>query len=313
MNHKNQLKAMKKLVWISAFAMLAFAACDHSGVEPYADAPVAPGSKGKPVAGNYFVSSNWDGNVLSFTIDQSATQATSHILVQLIDCDGNYIDHVVSSSLPIDFTTGNGTGCYFDNDGAFFKFDDLDLYEKNGTFTLWMTFSEGTEIAYGSILIKSAKNCFAFDLNIDSNCGDPGEGHETAYAYGEEYAACFLDMGFSRWGWTNYISEGEYAWPIYAGAGQCDLSNGTLVGTLYVAYAEGTLNATYDLLAGYTLDKASHMYVGATSTPLDCKKNGCTPTVAPGQYSQMGDHKYTYTFTGLSGAVYVIAHAEVSW
>jgi len=300
---------MRTLIWISVFSLFAWTACEQSDVVPEFDTPA--GAKGKPVAGNYLVSSNWDGSVLSFTVDQSMTQATSHILIQLIDCDGNYIDHVVSSSLPIDFTTGNGTGCFFDNDGAFFKFDDLDIYEKNGSFTLWMTFSEGVQVESASILIKSARNCFPFDLNITPNCGDdPIEGSETAYVFGGDNATCFLDLGFSRWGWTNYVEEGNYEWPIYAGAGQCELDKGTLVGTLYIDYAAGILTATYDFDAGFGLNKATHMYVGTKILPEECKKT-CVYTVAPGQYTDMGDYKETYTFTGLSGPVYLVAHAEV--
>jgi len=312
---------MKNLVWILVFSLFAWTACEEMEVDPTLDDPAAAMAKGKPVAGNYFISSDWDGNVLSFTVDQSMAQAASHILIQIIDCEGNYIDHVVSSSIPIDFTTGNGTGCFFDNEGAFFKFDALDMYEADGTFTLWMTFSEGVQIESAAILIKSARNCFPFDLNITPNCEDDpdGEGHETAYAFGEEYATCFLDLDlnndgrgdFNRWGWTNYISEGTYEWPIYAGAGQCDTDKGTLVGYLSVDYALGTLVATYTILDEYALDKTTHMYVGTGAVPQDCDKK-CVGTVAPGQYTDMGDYKYTYTFTDLSGPVYLIAHAEVA-
>ena len=58
---------------------------------------------------------------------------------------------------------------------------------------------------------------------------------ETAYAYGEQYANCFLNIPgvtSNNWGWSNGpIGAGTYSWPIYAGAGQCNIGNGTLVGT----------------------------------------------------------------------------------
>jgi hypothetical protein len=300
---------MKKIllnVFSLMAAMVIWTACSEENIAPNSDASARKGS-GKPVAGNYIVSSSVDGYTLSITVDQSATQAVSHLLLQVTDCDGNLVDanNVVASSVPVDYTTGNGTGCAFSS-GSFIKFDNLDVFQGNGTFTLTITFN--TQIKAGDILIKSATNCFPFALSFADNCGTtPEEGKtETAFAFGGDAASCFLNMGFNRWGWSNgAIGEGDYEWAIYAGAGQCDLEKGTHVGTLYVNYHNGSMTVSYDIFSDYTLED-THLYVGAAALPVG--KNGAA-TVAPGAFPYNGSSEVT--IDGLSGDVYVIAHAVV--
>lgn len=141
---------------------------------------------------------------------------------------------------------------------------------------------------------------------------DPETWTETAYAFGAINATCFLDLGFSRWGWTNSISEGEYSFEIWAGAGQCDLSKGTHVGYLNISYYNGTATITYNLFNDYLMLQ-NHLYVGSNQVPI---KNG-KPTVAPGQYPIVVDNlsttTTTYTISNLSGDIYVIAHAVIEF
>ncbi len=255
----------------------------------------------KPIAGNYIVSTSQDGYTLNITIDQSKTQAVSHLLLQVLDCSGNYVDgdNVISSSVPIKFTTGSGTGCAFNNSFSFIKFDNLDIYQNQGIFTLSITFN--VPIQSGNILIKSATNCFPFPLNITPNCNTQGTGTETAYAYGGNYATCFRNLGFSRWGWTNgAYTEGDYTLDLYAGAGQCDLSKGTKVGTVTLSYHSGTAIVNYNVTAPYTLEE-THLYVGNQML--------YTGAVAPGLSPYSGST--SYTINNLSGSVYIIAHAVV--
>ncbi|WP_340076484.1 hypothetical protein [Leptobacterium sp. I13] len=136
---------------------------------------------------------------------------------------------------------------------------------------------------------------------------------ETMFAKGNDNAMCFIEDGFNRWGWTNGpLSGGEYSFDLYAGAGQCDISKGTLVGTVTVAYDENTGEAevTYTLDAGYTM-RETHLYVG--NDPYPKKRNKYT--VAPGQFPYKHDLEDatsdSYTVTGLSGEIYVIAHGVV--
>lgn len=142
---------------------------------------------------------------------------------------------------------------------------------------------------------------------------DPVYASETAFAYGDNYATCFLDWGFNRWGWSNGpLAEGTYSFEIWAAAGQCDTDKGTLTGTLSVNYANGTATVTYTMYSGFMMTE-NHLYVGADRLP---KKNG-VETVAPGQYPLVYGDIYsgqtTYTVNNLSGPIYVVAHAVVEW
>ena len=132
---------------------------------------------------------------------------------------------------------------------------------------------------------------------------------ETAYAFGGNYATCFLNLSpinANNWGWTNYIGEGSYDWPIYAGAGQCDISKGTLVGNLSVEYFAGTVTITYEIDPEFELGD-THVWVGTTPLPL---KKGKYST-APGQFN----HNFVnpVVVSGLSGNIYIAAHAGVCW
>lgn len=143
----------------------------------------------------------------------------------------------------------------------------------------------------------------------------PLGGCETGYAYGENYANCFLNIPgvqSNNWGWSNGpIGAGNYSWPIYAGAGQCNIGNGTHVGTLSVTYAPPTATVTYTTFNGYELN-ATHLHVGNQILPMKKGKY----TTAPGQFPYKhgnlnGATSDTFTINGLSGNIYVAAHSEV--
>jgi len=132
---------------------------------------------------------------------------------------------------------------------------------------------------------------------------------ETAYAWGEGLATCFLDIPgvkSNNWGWSNgAISDpSSYSWDIYAGAGQCDITKGTLVGTLDVDYSGGTVTVAYNIDPDFTLDE-THLYVG---DEMLARKKGKF-TTAPGQFPYSGQQ--SYTIDGLSGDIYVVAHSVV--
>lgn len=125
--------------------------------------------------------------------------------------------------------------------------------------------------------------------------------YETAFAFGGDQDDCFLNNGFSRWGWSNGpIGPGSYTWPLYAGAAQCDLSKGILVGSVTVVYdgPSGNVTATFNVDGPFILDE-THVYAGYGMFPLLRGK----PTVAPGQYRIQGP------FDG--SPIFVIAHAVV--
>jgi len=137
-----------------------------------------------------------------------------------------------------------------------------------------------------------------------------GGGCETAFAY--DSITCFSEYGFSRWGWSiGPLLEGDYSFDIYAGAGQCDINKGTLVGWLDVHYHDSTAIVVYSMKPGFTMDE-THLYVGSEILPRNKKGEY---TVAPGQYPSIHDPISTevdkYVITGLSGPIYIVAHAVV--
>lgn len=144
---------------------------------------------------------------------------------------------------------------------------------------------------------------------------------ETAFAWGGPLAACFIGsdlLATNRWGWTNGpLSEGDYRFDIYAGAGQCDLAKGTHVGTLSVSYHGSTATVTYAMFSGFSLSE-THLYVGSDplASTIDRRTGAKEYTVAPGQYGNIHDldaaASDVFVVTGLSGPIHVVAHAVVA-
>lgn len=150
-----------------------------------------------------------------------------------------------------------------------------------------------------------------FHIRIYEGPPLPPEG-ETAFAYGGDYATCFLCLGFRNWGWTNGpLGPGYYEFEIWAGAAQCDLSKGELVGTLAIGYDGSGANITYMMDAGWMMQN-TQLYVGSEMLPRNKKGDF---TVSPGQYPYIHegiDATFdVYSVSGLSGDIYVVAHADV--
>lgn len=168
-----------------------------------------------------------------------------------------------------------------------------------------------------------------FTITLSCNCGDDRPpvvaGCETAFAYSggsnaadDDITTSFLVIDedadgngdFNRWGWSNGpIGPGSYSWDIYAGAGQSDISKGTLVGQLNVIYDGFTAYVDYLMYSPYVLQE-THLYVGNELLAYDV--NGLF-TVAPGQYpyshgeleNVSGD---SYILYELMGDLYIVAH-----
>ncbi|MCK4478501.1 hypothetical protein KAU88_08265 [Candidatus Bathyarchaeota archaeon] len=150
--------------------------------------------------------------------------------------------------------------------------------------------------------------------------GPPPPRGETAFAYGDGYATCFMSMDFDgdgkrdfkNWGWSNGpLAPGSYTFDVWAGAAKCDLGKGTLVGNVTIDYDGSTATVTYMMHTSWTMQN-TQLYVGSEPLPRDSQGEY---TVAPGQYpyihagiSAVSD---TYTVSGLSGDIYVVAHADV--
>lgn len=177
-----------------------------------------------------------------------------------------------------------------------------------------------TETSYGAGTRMVARGNWATYYSINLSCSGATNDRtcETAFARDNAASTCFIGKDFEgdiavnqfqRWGWSNGpLAAGSYQMPIYAAAGQCDLSKGANVGTLGVEYNGSSATVTYSMKSGFTMDE-THLYVG--SAPL-ATKNG-EYTVAPGQFPNTRNltkaSTDSFTVNGLSGNIYVVAHA----
>lgn len=142
-----------------------------------------------------------------------------------------------------------------------------------------------------------------YTITCDGGTGGPKKSCETAFAVGD---TTFIDLGLTngRWGWeiTNVL-PGNYEYPIYAGAGQNDLTKGTHVGNLNVSYDGSAVIVTYSMFPGFVMEE-THLYVGTSHIT----------TISPGQYGNIHElddsGSDTYTINGFSGEpVFIVAHA----
>ncbi|NQT31566.1 MAG: hypothetical protein HQ588_04455 [Deltaproteobacteria bacterium] len=193
---------------------------------------------------------------------------------------------------------------------------DLDLTgdcEVGAVIQPWTT-KCGQLVIDGIPQLEDAQNrTFTFDITLNFECICLPLTCDTAFARSYLYSTCFSYWGFSNWGWTNGpLQPDEYRFPLYAGAAQCDISKGKHVGWITVNYNGSTAIVTYNMFYGYKMDE-THLYVG--NEPLPRINGDGEYTVAPGQFplSHDLDNASTdwYAVTGLSGEIYVVAHAVV--
>jgi hypothetical protein len=131
---------------------------------------------------------------------------------------------------------------------------------------------------------------------------------ETAFMKGNT-TLISLDLGNKRWGWAEYFdgADGTYTHPIYAGAGQNDISKGTLVGQAKIIVSGGDVHVEITLNAGVTANE-THIYFSDDNAPT---------TTAPGQYGFTDESDFTGTKTfdfsssyGGDGDFWIIVHLE---
>ncbi|MCD4683547.1 MAG: hypothetical protein K8R86_09720 [Bacteroidales bacterium] len=269
---------------------------------------------------------NSDETVVAGTVTVGNDENFLYVTYELT---GNYwIDNAALYVGPADDVPGtlygNGTGSfspwnfpykYFPWNPVQTKTFVVDLSTLEDCF-LVVAYAYVQDVSTGDYYFIYGKNNnkspgFYFDY-CKQSCQEPT--CETAFAWGDEYATCFIDIPYlngNRWGWTNGpLSSGIYDFELWAGAGQCDLSKGTLVGTLNIDYDGSIATVTYSMDAGFTLNE-THLYIGDEPVP---QKNNGQYTVAPGQYPYKHDdlngaNSDTYVVDGLSGDIYVIGHA----
>jgi hypothetical protein len=160
----------------------------------------------------------------------------------------------------------------------------------------------------------------AMSLACDARESPQLETCETVFAKGDA-STCFIgadfdhdggEDGIDRWGWTNGpLAPGTgAAWPVYADAGQCDVSKGTRVGSLSVSYgSEGHVQIVFDRVDDFVLDE-ERLHVG--TEPLPRGPDGRF-TISPRRYPivrELDDATHTEHQLGrLEGNIYVAYHA----
>lgn len=166
-----------------------------------------------------------------------------------------------------------------------------------------------TETGWGDGERLTQRGSWATYFSFVFNCGpdDPEpepKDCETAFAYGD---TTFIDLGLtdSRWGWVLDLSNPvSGSAPIYAGAGQNDITKGVHVGDLLYSYDGAELTVTFSMYQGYVMEE-THLYASAL----------VPDTIAPGQYGNIHDltnaSSDTYVIPVSGNPVYVIAHAVV--
>jgi hypothetical protein len=130
---------------------------------------------------------------------------------------------------------------------------------------------------------------------------------ETAFMVGNR-TLISLDLGDKRWGWAEYFEgeNGVYVHDVYAGAGQNDLSKGTLVGQVTLTVSAGNVAVKYMVNSG-VINNVTHIYFSDDNAPT---------TTAPGQYGNTDNADYTGSKTwnfnySNDGDFWIIVHSEV--
>jgi hypothetical protein len=245
----------------------------------------------------------------------------------------SYLYVGLEEGLPVGGPYGNHL--YPDGEGHYYPtlFPYKTTFSQNETFITYEIPLEGLPDCFIVVAVADVKNsagailpfvsakarpelkCYGYYMQYCKQSCDSG--CETAYAYGNNYANCFLTIpgvNSNNWGWSNGpIGNGIYSWPIYAGAGQCNLASGTLVGTLDVVYSGGTATITYNMGESVQLT-ATHLYVGNEILPKKNNKFITSPGQFPYKHENLGGvNTDSYTVNGVSGDIYISAHADVCW
>lgn len=139
-----------------------------------------------------------------------------------------------------------------------------------------------------------------------------------ACAFGDLNAFCFNSYPSlidhpSKWGWTNGpLKAGAYDFDLVIEAGQCEISKGRVVGSVFIEYSEKIVSVSYVLVdMNYSLQKI-HLYVGSQPFPLVNGKYTCEPGSYPIVTNEIPNPFYhKVLLDGFEGDIYVIANATV--
>ena len=141
----------------------------------------------------------------------------------------------------------------------------LQLLLENGSYQTETGWGDGEETDGGSWATRSV---FQLSVVCDSVPPPPpvGTGQETAIMYGNialsDMTGCDTKKSIQRWGWQEGpINLGVITRPIWAAAGQNDLSKGTQIGNVTISVVEGQVGVTPEIFPGFVPNDV-HIYVG---------------------------------------------------
>lgn len=176
----------------------------------------------------------------------------------------------------------------------------------------------GTSVDNQTLIVPCDETAFAYGgtklADFDGLAGDTDSGVSL-----DPYAHCFPDdeeISATQWGWSNgKLGQGTYTFPLYAGAGLCNLSKGQYSGDVTIEYAGSTVTVTFSAAPGVTFyqedgSSETHLYVGSTKMPA----SGAAPGLYPNNDDVVSssDTEVVFEVTGVSGDIYVIAHAVMN-
>jgi len=211
----------------------------------------------------------------------------AHRYVNVTDTNPGLAEKYTAAELTLDahdYDDGDEIPFEYSEDFAYADYADCDGETILNTARV---IGDDNEILdYATATLKVNVQCFVWESAWAMGVGDDVE------------AEAFCDNGFSNWGWSNEIGQPyEGTWPVYAGAGQCDIGKGTLVGYFEVTY-NGGFSYEFNILDGFETEGEA---VYADTEMFPTTRNG-RDTTAPGQY---------YIGDDLSGDIHVIAHINV--
>ena len=223
---------------------------------------------------------------------ESGESTFEGITVNLLDSNGN----VIATTL----TAADGSYIFEGLEGG------LDytvvVADEMATYT-------ATENAGGYTVINLNDCVTEVDFGYYEDGGDDpnNDFEETAYMFGN-WSFCDYQP---RWGWANYIEPGQVITElIYAGAGQCNTDNGTVVGSATIDYStSGSITISISYEPGYTMNNI-HINIDdedpTTITP-NMNSNGNFNNNPTGVVYPLNSFTETYSF---DGPAYVIIHME---
>ena len=147
--------------------------------------------------------------------------------------------------------------------------------------------------------------------NVDCPTGNGGE-CDTAYMFGDVELNT-LDYPGNNWGWglviddlnddngdweDEYFVDGVLTLPLYAGAGQNDITKGWQAGNIILTIADNTITVDYELFSGVDINDL-HIWLS---------QDGFPDKRAPGRFDIEDDQ---LTGLDLSQPIYVIVHSGV--